>query len=284
MSHLIMPYNLQYFAADGSSVQGGTAGSTDAGNTTSLDSAGLSALLNTMGNDGANTQGEDTSGQGDANGGTPQESDQTQQQQQQQSGADINAQTQQQKDAGAFAAMRVRNKQMENMLKRVADAAGIQYANTDDMLMKLNDDALGKLAEKQGVPKELLMRLDSLEKSNQEYRQEQVNIKLRNDFMALQEKYNLTPEQLQTFATQLSNDRVDPLSADIMREYEVRNFDAIVQQRIQDAVQTALSKDQQVDEHSSTPNAAQGSSASGSDAGVTCKNSAELHQLLATLK
>lgn len=284
MSHLIMPYNLQYFAADGSSVQGGTAGSTDAGNTTSLDSAGLSALLNTMGNDGANTQGEDTSGQGDANGGTPQESDQTQQQQQQQSGADINAQTQQQKDAGAFAAMRVRNKQMENMLKRVADAAGIQYANTDDMLTKLNDDALGKLAEKQGVPKELLMRLDSLEKSNQEYRQEQVNIKLRNDFMALQEKYNLTPEQLQTFATQLSNDRVDPLSADIMREYEVRNFDAIVQQRIQDAVQTALSKDQQVDEHSSTPNAAQGSSASGSDAGVTCKNSAELHQLLATLK
>ena len=284
MSHLIMPYNLQYFAADGSSVQGGTAGSTDAGNTTSLDSAGLSALLNTIDNDGANTQGEDTSGQGDANGGTPQESDQTQQQQQQQSGADINAQTQQQKDAGAFAAMRVRNKQMENMLKRVADAAGIQYANTDDMLTKLNDDALGKLAEKQGVPKELLMRLDSLEKSNQEYRQEQVNIKLRNDFMALQEKYNLTPEQLQTFATQLSNDRVDPLSADIMREYEVRNFDAIVQQRIQDAVQTALSKDQQVDEHSSTPNAAQGSSASGSDAGVTCKNSAELHQLLATLK
>ena len=284
MSHLIMPYNLQYFAADGSSVQGGTAGSTGAGDTTSLDSAGLSALLNTMGNDGADTQGEDTSGQGDANGGTPQESDQTQQQQQQQSGADINAQTQQQKDAGAFAAMRVRNKQMENMLKRVADAAGIQYANTDDMLTKLNDDALGKLAEKQGVPKELLMRLDSLEKSNQEYRQEQVNIKLRNDFMALQEKYNLTPEQLQTFATQLSNDRVDPLSADIMREYEVRNFDAIVQQRIQDAVQTALSKDQQVDEHSSTPNAAQGSSASGSDAGVTCKNSAELHQLLATLK
>ena len=284
MSHLIMPYNLQYFAADGSSVQGGTAGSTDAGNTTSLDSAGLSALLNTIDNDGANTQGEDTSGQGDANGGTPQESDQTQQQQQQQSGADINAQTQQQKDAGAFAAMRVRNKQMENMLRRVADAAGIQYANTDDMLTKLNDDALGKLAEKQGVPKELLMRLDSLEKSNQEYRQEQVNIKLRNDFMALQEKYNLTPEQLQTFATQLSNDRVDPLSADIMREYEVRNFDAIVQQRIQDAVQAALSKDQQVDEHSSTPNAAQGSSASGSDAGVTCKNSAELHQLLATLK
>lgn len=284
MSHLIMPYNLQYFAADGSSVQGGTAGSTDAGNTTSLDSAGLSALLNTMGNDGANTQSEDTSGQGDANGGTQQESDQTQQQQQQQSGTDTNVQTQQQKDAGAFAAMRVRNKQMESMLKRVADAAGIQYANTDDMLTKLNDDALGKLAEKQGVPKELLMRLDSLEKSNQEYRQEQTNTKLRNDFMALQEKYNLTPEQLQTFATQLSNDRVDPLSADIMREYEVRNFDAIVQQRIQDAVQAALSKDQQVDEHSSTPNAAQGSSASGSDAGVTCKNSAELHQLLATLK
>lgn len=284
MSHLIMPYNLQYFAADGSSVQGGTAGSTDAGNTTSLDSAGLSALLNTMGNDGADTQSEDTSGQGDANGGTQQESDQTQQQQQQQSGTDTNAQTQQQKDAGAFAAMRVRNKQMESMLKRVADAAGIQYTNTDDMLMKLNDDALGKLAEKQGVPKELLMRLDSLEKSNQEYRQEQMNTKLRNDFMALQEKYNLTPEQLQTFATQLSNDRVDPLSADIMREYEVRNFDAIVQQRIQDAVQAALSKDQQVDEHSSTPNAAQGSSASGSDAGVTCKNSAELHQLLATLK
>lgn len=284
MSHLIMPYNLQYFAADGSSVQGGTAGSTDAGNTTSLDSAGLSALLNTMGNDGADTQGEDTSGQSDANGGTPQESDQTQQQQQQQSGTDTNAQTQQQKDAGAFAAMRVRNKQMESMLKRVADAAGIQYANTDDMLTKLNDDALGKLAEKQGVPKELLMRLDSLEKSNQEYRQEQMNTKLRNDFMALQEKYDLTPEQLQTFATQLSNDRVDPLSADIMREYEVRNFDAIVQQRIQDAVQAALSKDQQVDEHSSTPNAAQGSSASGSDAGVTCKNSAELHQLLATLK
>ena len=92
--------------------------------------------------------------------------------QQQQQGADQtepHVATQQDKDANAFAEMRVQNKAMSDMLKKIADATGIQYTDQNDMLAKLNSDALTKLAEKQGVPVEILQRMETLERNSQLY-------------------------------------------------------------------------------------------------------------------
>ena len=197
----------------------------------------------------------------------PQEPAQQQQQQQQQqqnpaqqqnNGADQtepHVATQQDKDANAFAEMRVQNKAMSDMLKKIADATGIQYTDQNDMLAKLNSDALTKLAEKQGVPVEILQRMETLERNSQLYLQQQNESRLRAGFVNLKQDYGLSDEEMMNFAKQLDDDKVDLSKVDLVAEYRNRNFEAIVQKRIDAAVAAALSKDQQAQAQSTQPTA-----------------------------
>ena len=178
--------------------------------------------------------------------------------QQQNNGADQtepHVATQQDKDANAFAEMRVQNKAMSDMLKKIADATGIQYTDQNDMLAKLNSDALTKLAEKQGVPVEILQRMETLERNSQLYLQQQNESRLRAGFVNLKQDYGLSDEEMMNFAKQLDDDKVDLSKVDLVAEYRNRNFEAIVQKRIDAAVAAALSKDQQAQTQSTQPTA-----------------------------
>ena len=178
--------------------------------------------------------------------------------QQQNKGADQtepHVATQQDKDANAFAEMRVQNKAMSDMLKKIADATGIQYTDQNDMLAKLNSDALTKLAEKQGVPVEILQRMETLERNSQLYLQQQNESRLRAGFVNLKQDYGLSDEEMMNFAKQLDDDKVDLSKVDLVAEYRNRNFEAIVQKRIDAAVAAALSKDQQAQAQSTQPTA-----------------------------
>lgn len=186
-----------------------------------------------------------------------------QQQSQQQSDSGANSQdqtephvaTQQDKDANAFAEMRVQNKAMADMLKKIADATGIQYTDQNDMLAKLNSDALTKLAEKQGVPVEILQRMETLERNSQLYLQQQTEARLRVGFANIKQEYNLSDDEMMAFAKQLDDANVDLSKIDLKAEYQNRNFEAIVQKRIDAAVAAALSKDQQAQAQSTQPTA-----------------------------
>ena len=283
-----IPFNLQYFAETKGVSDAGSAGaeSQDTSASTGLDTAGLTNLLNQFAQSQAGqaqppAQGsEDNQQQNDAgassadDGANGSVSDNQNQN---------NAQTQQQKDANAFAAMRVQNKQLSDMLEKIAKAAGIQYSNQQELMQKLNDDALTKLAAQQNVPVELLKRMEMLEENNRLFEQQQNQTRLTNEFAALQAKYNLDVNAMTQFAQQLDADGVDPYKVNIIREYESRNLDAIIEQRTQAAVQAALRADANAGAHSSTPNAAQGSSTDGGAQQHSISNSAELNKLLATM-
>ena len=287
-SPFYFPINLQFFAAD-DGVSGG-AGAGEAGSTVDtgaqqsqpLDMAGLTALLNSM--------NQQASGDNNNTNTAQQEPDQTevppsdnQNQNQEPNGQQTTQPNQNQKDANAFAAMRVQNKQMSEMLEKIAKATGIQYANQDEMMQKLNDDALAKMAAQQNVPVELLQRLDILEKHSQAYLAMQNQTRLTNEFAALRDKYKLDDVALTEFAKQLEADKVDPTTVNIEREYMMRNFDAILAQRTQAAVEAALKKDAQAGAHGTMPNVAQGSSANGGASQHKVTTTAELNALLATM-
>ena len=234
-----------------------------------------------------NSMNQQHSGDNNAN---QQEPDQTevppsvnQNQNQEPNGQQNTQSNQNQKDANAFAAMRVQNKQMSEMLEKIAKATGIQYATQDEMMQKLNDDALAKMAQQQNVPVELLQRLDILEKHSQAYLAMQNQTRLTNEFAALRDKYKLDDVALTEFAKQLEADKVDPTTVNIEREYMMRNFDAILAQRTQAAVEAALKKDAQAGAHGTMPNVAQGSSANGGASQHKVTTTAELNALLATM-
>ena len=192
--------------------------------------------------------------------------------------------TQQQKDARAFANMRVQNKSYKDALEKIAHANNIQYTDMEDLLTKLNDDAVTKQAQAQGVPVEIARRLDMLERQNAQFEAQRRQNMLTQQFTNIKQKYNLDDNALMTFAQQLSDSGVDPTapSFNMETEYITRNFDAIVQARMQAAVEAALRKDTQAGTQGTQPNAAQGS-ATGGQMQYNINTRAGLEQLLAQM-
>lgn len=283
-----LPLNLQFFAGEVDGVaDSGTGGAeSQPSEPQSLDSAGLTALLNTMnqsqqsGETNTNTAQQNANqGQAAADNSQDQAGANNQQSTQQQN----NQGAQQQKDHNAFAAMRAQNKQYADMLEKIAKAANITYTSPEEMIQKLNDDALGKLAAQQNIPVELLKRMEVMEAQANAYVAMQNQTRLTNEFSNLRTKYSLDDTAMMAFAQQLEADKVDPATVNIEREYIARNFDAIIAQRTQAAVEAALKRDAQADAHGTMPNVAQGSSANGGANQHKVTTTAELNALLATM-
>lgn len=279
MRNSLLPMNLQMFAA-GSGVGGAGGSATQAEpsqqqtqqqsqqvDTSTLGVDGLSQLLaQYQQTQQANTQGQQTQQQ--SVGAEPtQQQQQAQQQQTQQQQTD----PAQQQDpppqpnpgegaGNAWAQMRVQNKQMESMLHKIADAYDIKANSTEELIQKLNDDAITKLSAKQGVPKELLQRLEILEQHEAEYQKIQTDNYLTQAFVDLQKEFNLDSQALMAFANQLQTAGIDPYKTkvDIRAEYVSRNLDSIIQARINQAVEQALRIDQGAAQQSTTPLPANG--------------------------
>ena len=191
--------------------------------------------------------------------------------------------TQADKDANAFAQMRTQNKLMSDMLAKMADAYGIKYENTEDMMNKLNEDALGKIAEKKGIPVELLSRLEMLEKNNAAYQIQQNQARLKNEFAAVQQKFGLTQDELVSFANTLDAEHLDLSKLNVEKEYVARNYDYIMEKRVQAAVQAALSKDAQVAAQS-TGTAAPGTNTTSSNGEQNIKTVADFKSFLSGMQ
>lgn len=192
---------------------------------------------------------------------------------------DVHVATQDDKDANAFAQMRVANKQMSDMLAKIAQANGIQYSTQEEMIAKLNDDSVTKLAAAQGVPKELLLRMEGLERDAAAYRAQQNQNRLVSQMHNIMDKYNVSATELQAFATTLDNEHVDVNTVDLEREYFFRNQEAIMQKRINAAVEAALRGDAAAAQQSTTP-LAQGANGGGTQ-GTRIETVADLRSVLA---
>ena len=143
-----MPYNLQFFA-EVAGAQGATdtaTGADGAGAQAMSDSQELDTLLNGMTTGGQQQQQ------------TQQQSDQQQQQesQQQQDQQQQNQQQQVDKSNYAFGQMRKQIADLQGLLGKVAQANGIKYNTPAELLEKMNDDAISKMAQSQGVPVQIL--------------------------------------------------------------------------------------------------------------------------------
>lgn len=142
----------------------------------------------------------------------------------------------------------------------MATAAGIQYTDENDLIAKLNDNALNQLAQRQNVPVDLLKRMETLEQNNAAYEMEQRKTETMLSFQKLQTTYGLTNEELMAFAQELDEKGMNPFASriNIDATYRDLHFDEIVNKRVAAAVEEALKKSSVADTHSSTPNRSTG--------------------------
>jgi hypothetical protein len=171
----------------------------------------------------------------------------------------------QDKQGYAFAQMRSQNAQLFGLLSKMAQATGLDFKDNNDLIAKLNDDAIVKLAQKQNVPPELLRKLDALEQDSKAYKAEQLKGAAFIGFQKVKSEYGLSEEELRTFAQALDGQGKNPFVTpmDVMAEYKLLHFDDIVENKVKAAVEAALKKSNAADEHSSVPNSAQGKPDSG---------------------
>lgn len=258
---------LQFFAGEGDS-------------TGAMDMAGLNNLLEGMGTETDATQ-QTTTAQPEP---TTQETDtQAQQQTQQQTQQQSQPQQRTNQAEYAFAQMRVENTQYKNMLTKLAKATGIEFNNEKELIDKLNDQALESLSKRQNVPVEVLKRLETLEQTNQTYELEQRKSATLVAFQNLKNEYGLDDDGLLNFAQELDQQGLNPFvkDVDISGMYRQMHFEEIMNARIAQAVQDALSKSSVADTHGSTPNSATGSQ---DDGGKKITTVGELSALLDTMK
>lgn len=248
---------------DGVTDTGGTGaggGQTSAGDT--LDSL-LSQYASSSSGAGDGTQGQQqqSGGDGQQQQQQQQSGEQGQQSQQQgQQGQQTQAQLDEQRRNFAFGQLRQENNELAAILGKIAQANGIQYANTRDLMGKLNDDAISKLAQKQNVPVELLREMDALRAGQQQWQQSQREQVAFAGFQTLMSQYGLSQDDLKAFAVELDGAGKNPFTQNInvVDEYRLRHFDDIVAKRVDVAVKEALAKSSAADDHSSTPGAQQG--------------------------
>lgn len=195
---------------------------------------------------------------------------------------DQQQQGQQDKAHLAFVQMRTQNATLMKTLKTFAANNGIEYKDETDLLSKIQDQDLSKRAEEAKVPKEVLERMERLEKRDQEYSKEQLKTKALIGFQKVKDTYQLTPAELQEFGDKLFDSGNNPFETDLELEKEYRNmyFDKIVQKRVDAAVEEALKRDSAARKNGSNPNEKRGA---GSQAGKEVSTVGDLNALLDSL-
>lgn len=182
----------------------------------------------------------------------------------------------------AFAEMRVKNNMYTQLLGKLAASVGIEYSNEQELINKLNDNALADLAKRQNISPELMQRLDLLEQNNMLYQQDQRRQAALAGFQTLKDTYALDDQQLQAFAAELDKQGQNPFVQDVnlMDVYKLTHFNDIIAAEVNKAVQAALTKSNMADEHSSTPGSAQGVGGTA----PTTSTVAGLREVLSTLQ
>lgn len=183
----------------------------------------------------------------------------------------------------AFASLRAENTAIKNAMRAFAKANEIQFTDDADLMQKVQEIDLKKRAAAQGIPEDVLRRLETLESVNQMYSAEQLRTQALVGFQRVKDDFKLTPEELQTFGDTLYNEGVDPFKepVDIRKEYVSRNLDKIIEQRTNAAVEAALKRQGAANDNGSTPPSKKGG---GSHTGKDVSTVGDLNALLDQLK
>lgn len=160
------------------------------------------------------------------------------------------------KQAQAFAQMRIANQQQTQLIKQIAGVLGVD--NTKDpqaMMTALQQLTVKAQAQKQGIPEEVLSRINQLENVNLEYQRQQAYLAAGRGFQTIKDKYGLDDDGLEAFAQELIADGINPYErpVDLVSEYKLRHFDDLIAQATQKGIDQEAQRAAKAGAQGSTP-------------------------------
>lgn len=160
----------------------------------------------------------------------------------------------------AFAQLRVENKKYQGMLKNVATLLGVNSSNPDDIVNSVQNAITQAQAKQQGIPPEVLARMAKLEDDNKAFMQNEIRKNAYLGFQSLKDKFSLDNKSLDSFATNLVNDGLNPFDTpmDLETEYIRRNYTTLISQAEERGAKKEAERAARASNQGTSPNNVQG--------------------------
>ena len=146
----------------------------------------------------------------------------------------------------AFAAMRADNAKLNAIIDRLGGALGVEIKGTslEDSVKVIEQRLIAEEAAKSNLPPEYLQRMQQTEEALRGVLSQQAQENITKAFGNVMQQCALTPEETYSFAEELQEQGYDVKNnlAQLPALYRGMHFDAIVQKKIDAAVQEALTR------------------------------------------
>lgn len=171
--------------------------------------------------------------------------------------AQSNASTQMSnKQAQAFAQMRIANQQQQQLINQIAQVVGITDTKDHNAVIQaLQNLTIKAQSQKQGIPEEVLAKINRLEGMEQEYQRQQTYLAAGRGFQSIKDQFKLDDNALESFAQELIADGINPYEnpVDLMSEYRNRHFDELIAQAEQRGMEQEAKRAAKAGTQGSTP-------------------------------
>ena len=181
----------------------------------------------------------------------------------------------------AFAQMRVKQREYEGVLGKMAEVLGVPPGTSHEQMVQIVQNRLMEYeAKSKQIPVELLQRMQQqdqlLQRSQEESFRQQANLGFKN----VQETFQLDQKELKEFAIQLRESNKDPYVTpmNLVQEYKMLNYDKLVEREREKARQEALKLDKKASTQSSSPSGQKGAPSTSAE---TVASVQDLDKLLA---
>lgn len=246
--------NLQFFAEEGMGdllsylgVENG-----DASGSEEADNQGSSADDNASTDEsGTQTNNDQTDDNKDSNNGTDNAEEKK----------SDDESTQEDKKAFAFAQLRQEANQKKQLLTGLQRILKIpEDTPLEDVMTKVQEAIVKAESKQTGVPEEIISKINTLEQRDKEYRAHQLQENAYLGFSKVQKEFGLDNEGVRAYAIELMKDNLNPFEqdVDVFKEYQIRHFDDIVNNRVTKAIQEEQQRAAKAGTQSTKPGNTQG--------------------------
>lgn len=190
------------------------------------------------------------------------------------------------KQNGAFAQMRIQNKELSTLLMDLAKATG-QNPKTLAEAQALLKESLTKVeSKKRNIPEDVLREMEEDKRALAEVKQEQAKQRALAGFQNVKDTFALSREDVNKFADKLIEHKLNPFEQDIdlVKEYKNLYFDELIAKAKEQGIQEERARNFKAHNNSTTPGTQQGLPDETGSQGQPIKTVADLDKLLDSLK
>lgn len=157
----------------------------------------------------------------------------------------------------AFAELRrkaAENEKAADFLNKLANQSGM---TPEEVLKRFEKKQLEDTAQKNGVPVEVMERIQKLEQENSSFKEENIAQKMDTQINDVISKYSATEEEIQATFEEMFRAGVDPRenpNADFEKFYKAAHFDKILEAKVNESKQESLSQKKKRQQQAAIPN------------------------------